>query len=372
MKMRNQAITCHLKSVRQSKGLTQNQLAEWVGVKRQAIYDIESGRYLPNTALALKLARHLGCSVEDLFVESPSRALQPVSVIEKSGQLSSRVAVARIRERLVAYPLEGRNALNDGLRAADGLLEKGRSRVRLLCNEEAVDKTAFIMGCDPAFAILREHVRRATPEARVHCRFASSHRALDTLREGHAHLAGTHLHNTGSDESNTLAARNKLTGLNATLIGFSLFEEGLMVAPGNPFAIRSIADLTKKKVRLVNREPGAALRVLLDDYLERLSIPHDAIAGYKDEVATHYDGAQRVASRLADAALGLRAVATAFGLDFVPIKTVRCDLVVPRDLMEYPPVKVILNTLQTRQLREELASLPGYDASVTGGIISEV
>jgi len=62
----------------------------------------------------------------------------------------------------------------------------------------------------------------------------------------------------------------------------------------------------------------------------------------------------------------------AFGLDFVPVKEVRCDLVVARDLMEHPSVKVILDTLQTRRIREELASLPGYDASVTGEIISEV
>jgi DNA-binding XRE family transcriptional regulator len=59
MKIRNDDLECHLKAMRQSKAMTQSQLAQWVGVKRQAIYDIESGRYLPNTALALKLARCL-------------------------------------------------------------------------------------------------------------------------------------------------------------------------------------------------------------------------------------------------------------------------------------------------------------------------
>ena len=108
-----------------------------------------------------------------------------------------------------------------------------------------------------------------------------------------------------------------------------------MVAKGNPLGIRAVGDLAQSMVRFVNREPGAALRVLLDDYLELLGIPHNAIAGYSDEVSTHYEGAQRVFSRLSDAALGLRVVATAFGLDFVPIKEVRCDLVVARDLMEH-------------------------------------
>jgi molybdate-binding protein/DNA-binding XRE family transcriptional regulator len=372
MKERDNNLICHLKSFRQARGLTQNDLAALVGVKRQAIYDIESGRYLPNTGLALKLARHLGCSVEDIFYEGPSDKIQPVSVIQKSGQESSRVALARIRERLVAYPLEGRNSLHDGLRAADGLLEKDRNSVRLLCPEAAVARTIFILGCDPAFTILREHVNQSTHEAMVHCRFASSHRALEALFEGDTHIAGTHLHNTGDDESNALAARKKLTGLNAILFGFSLFEEGLMVAQGNPFAIRNVADLTNKKLRFVNREPGAALRVLLDDYLNRLDIPHNAITGYSNQVSTHYEGAQMVASHFVDAALGLRVVAKAFGLDFVPIETVRCDIVVPLDLMEHPTIKIILNILQTKRLRQELSSLPGYDASMTGEVITEV
>ena len=372
MKARDKNLTCHLKSVRQSRGFTQSQLAEWVGVKRQAIYDIESGRYLPNTALALKLARILGCSVEDLFVEGPPEGTRPVSILEKPDRGSPRVAMAKIRKRLVAYPLSGMHSLNNGLRAADGLLEGTHGQVRLLCSEETLEKTVFLMGCDPAFTILREHVQHTTPEARIHCRFASSHQALEALCKGHTHLAGTHLHNTGKEESNALAAKSKLADVNAVLIGFSLIEEGLMVSSGNPFSVRNTADLTIDKLRFVNREPGAALRVLLDDYLERAGIPGNAIAGYGDEVSTHYEGAQMVLNRSADAALGLRAVANAFGLDFVPFETVRCDLVVPRDLLENPSVKIILNTLQTRRLREELAAIPGYDASITGKIIADV
>jgi molybdate-binding protein len=79
-----------------------------------------------------------------------------------------------------------------------------------------------------------------------------------------------------------------------------------------------------------------------------------------------------VADHSADAALGLRAVASAFGLGFVPIETARCDLVVPSDLVDHPTIRIILDTLHTRRLREELASLPGYDSSHTGEVIAEV
>ena len=48
-------------------GLTQQELAELAGVTRQSIISIEQGRYRPSVELALKLARALGCSVEELF-----------------------------------------------------------------------------------------------------------------------------------------------------------------------------------------------------------------------------------------------------------------------------------------------------------------
>lgn len=47
--------------------LTQQQLAEAAGVSRQTINAIESGKFVPSTVLALKLARIFGKSVEEIF-----------------------------------------------------------------------------------------------------------------------------------------------------------------------------------------------------------------------------------------------------------------------------------------------------------------
>ena len=48
MTIQDIAITCQVKRYRLAKGWSQEELAEKVKVRRQAIYDIESGRYLPN------------------------------------------------------------------------------------------------------------------------------------------------------------------------------------------------------------------------------------------------------------------------------------------------------------------------------------
>jgi putative molybdopterin biosynthesis protein len=313
----------------------------------------------------------LGCRVEDLFVDRLTEPEQPVQLADNADRGVRRVVVSKLRGRLLAYPLAGEHSFKDGLRPADGLLDPDGGKVRLLCTEEAVEKSVVLMGCDPAFSILSEHIARRVPEARVHCRFASSHRALEALRDGSAHLAGTHLHNTGGREANVELVKRFLGGSGALIIGFSLMEEGLMVAPGNPYSIRSFADLAGEGIRLVNREAGAARRVLLDDHLQRSGIPGSAIRGYDRETASHLEGARMVAHGLADAALGLRVVADACRLDFVPIESVRCDLVVPHDQIDHYVVKVLLDTLQTRLFYEELASIPGYESSRTGNVIAE-
>ena len=56
-----------LRETRERLGLTQEKLAEQVGVSRQTVISIEGGRYVPSLELALKLSKLFGCKVEDLF-----------------------------------------------------------------------------------------------------------------------------------------------------------------------------------------------------------------------------------------------------------------------------------------------------------------
>ena len=56
---------------RAERRLTQQQLAEAVGVSRQTINAIEAGRFVPSTVLALKIARQFAKPVEELFQLEP-------------------------------------------------------------------------------------------------------------------------------------------------------------------------------------------------------------------------------------------------------------------------------------------------------------
>jgi putative transcriptional regulator len=57
----------NLQELRKAAGLTQQELSESAEVSRKSINAIENGIYVPSTVLALKIAKILKCSIEDLF-----------------------------------------------------------------------------------------------------------------------------------------------------------------------------------------------------------------------------------------------------------------------------------------------------------------
>lgn len=56
-----------LKSTRESRGMTQQELAERIGVRRETILHLENNRYNPSLEMALKIVRVFDLKIEDLF-----------------------------------------------------------------------------------------------------------------------------------------------------------------------------------------------------------------------------------------------------------------------------------------------------------------
>ncbi|WP_439557475.1 helix-turn-helix transcriptional regulator [Dyadobacter sp.] len=81
MSAKSQTLVNTLRVERAVKRMTQAELAEQVGVSRQAINAIETGKFMPSALLAIKLARVFEKAVEDLFIiqdEEAAPALQQV------------------------------------------------------------------------------------------------------------------------------------------------------------------------------------------------------------------------------------------------------------------------------------------------------
>lgn len=68
--MSESVLNNRVKTRRVLADLTQEDLAQRVGVTRQTVLAIEKGNYAPSVVLALRLAKTLSCTVEELFDES--------------------------------------------------------------------------------------------------------------------------------------------------------------------------------------------------------------------------------------------------------------------------------------------------------------
>lgn len=61
-------FACRLKLFRQAKGLTQEQLAQMVGVRRETIMRLEKAQYNPSLRLAVDISRAVGAPIEEIFL----------------------------------------------------------------------------------------------------------------------------------------------------------------------------------------------------------------------------------------------------------------------------------------------------------------
>ncbi|MFZ5816645.1 MAG: substrate-binding domain-containing protein [Bacillota bacterium] len=365
----------NLREVRTRLGLSQQELAEQVGITRQAVGAIEAGQSSPSAAIALRMARVLGCQIDDLFwLEDDPPVLDAIPVRSFPPGERSRLALARVGGRWVAHPLAGEQAFRTELLPADG---EGTWRfgdpalhVQLLDDPQNLHHTVAVAGCTPVLSLWARAAERWHPGLRVLWTFANSTAALEALARGEIHAAGSHLYDEETGEHNLPFARRILPGRALVLINLGTWEEGLLVRPGNPLGLRCGADLAQPGVRVINREPGAGARLLLERILRRERIPFGAVCGFDQQAGSHLAVAQAVAAGEADAGVSAASVAAAFGLGFVPLHQARYDIVIPREYLEEPPVRHWLSTLNHRWVRSQLEALGGYDTSLTGEVVA--
>jgi putative molybdopterin biosynthesis protein len=278
-----QQFSNHLKTLRTQKGLSQGELAVRAGITRQAVSSIESNLYLPTTGVALHLAAALACRVEDLFslgtsedtVEGKLIGHLPQSDVESS---PIRVKVSTVGSTTIVRPITGLGEVLSFTVPADGYVVEAHGqtsgatvRVRLSRDRQAIEQAISVAGCDPAIFLAGEHMRQRRDQTSLVGWTMGSMAALQALQRGEVHVAGLHLFDPATGESNLPFLRRLLKGSNYEVITFATWEEGLLVRAGNPKSIRAVSDVVDPSVTLVNREEGAGARLLLDQRLRAIS-----------------------------------------------------------------------------------------------------
>lgn len=376
-----------LKQFRLAQSLSQQALAMRAGVTRQAVCAIEGHQYLPTTAVALHLAQVLGCRVEDLFslhatgnmIEGEwARPLDPRRVMSEP----ERVKVARVGQRFIVRPVSELGEVLNFTVPADGLVlptnyagtsPKRHTRavqVQLLRDRAEIEEEVVVAGCDPAIFLVGEYLRRKKAEMSVVGWTRGSVAALEALKQGDVHIAGLHIVDPQTGESNVPYLKRNFRGKKVQVVTFASWEQGLVVKKGNPKKVRQVADLAQKTVKCINREEGAGARLLFDAQLEHFGISTKQIRGYLDTAYSHLQVARHVSEGRADVGIGVLSAARACGLDFIPLQVERYDLVIPDQLMQaHPSLALFLDTLVSKALRTEIEALGGYDTRETGKIV---
>lgn len=372
-----------LKQTRLRLGLSQQEVARMVGVSRQTISGVESGQTALSVTVALRLAKALGCRVEDLFWLDQDRVtVEAVPADSMAAGELTRVSLARIGGRWVAHPLVGADAFRMELIPADGEALRSPDHdtmpVTLLDEPANLLNTVVVAGCSPALSLWARAAERWHPELRVHLTFANSAVALERLMRGEVHIAGLHLYCPETQTFNVPFVQRALQNQTAVLINLGVWEEGFLVAPGNPKNIGSVQDLVRPEVTLINRELGAGSRELLEQALVETGMTLQDVMGNDSTsesgpiALSHEAVAQAILAQEADVGVSAASVASMFKLDFIPLRKSHYDLVTLKSYLDEAPLQQLLGTLGHRRVISQLEILGGYDTQLTGEVVATV
>jgi len=235
-----------------------------------------------------------------------------------------------------------------------------------------IRKTVVAIGShDLALDLVSNALARRTPGASLASANVGSLGGLLALARGEAHLAGSHLLDELTGEYNISYIKQYLAGRRVVLVHFAGRVQGLIVPPGNPKALSTLADLARPDVLFVNRQRGSGTRVLLDYQLKLLGLQANQIPGYEREEYTHLAVAADVASGAADVGLGILAAARALDLEFLPLFNEQYQLVVPREYYAASIMAPLLEVIRGPEFRAEVDALGGYDVSDMGRVVWE-
>ncbi|RYY92352.1 MAG: LysR family transcriptional regulator [Comamonadaceae bacterium] len=287
---------------------------------------------------------------------------QPLILWEK-GQ---RAQLSPFGEKLLWAERQAQARLAPQIEALHADLE----RVFAVAFDERAQVLPLFASHDDGLSLLRSV---AVQQAALHLdvRFCGSVDAIAALNEGRCLLAGFHSSQQPGFGTHTQRAYQPLLQPGRhKLIGFAERSQGLLVAPGNPLRLASLADVARRRARFACRPAGSGTRLLFEELLARDKLQPSDIQGLAHEEPSHAAVAQAIASGAADCGLGIEAAARSRGLDFVPLLQEHYYLVCLKDALEQPPIATLRRVLQDPVWQQRLSELAGYLPWRSGEVLS--
>jgi len=242
--------------------------------------------------------------------------------------------------------------------------------------ENARERSAHMGGAllacgsnDPILDMLQTTMKKAYPEFLILSANTGSTEGLKALNSGFTDLAWSHLLDPKSGQYNIPFLPTYLPDVKAVVVNLFHRELGLIMAPENPFGIKGFEDLTKKGIRLINRQKGSGTRVLLDHHLKQAKIPSSKIEGYDKEVYTHFEVGLSILSKEANAGVATIAIAKLLGLPFIPIAHESFDMILEQKTFFHKGIQAFIEVLNSREFRQKVEPMGAYDFKDSGKIV---
>jgi excisionase family DNA binding protein len=225
---------------------------------------------------------------------------------------------------------------------------------------------------DPLLDVLASTVRRTHPDWYLFSASIGSTAGLEALERGFTDIAWSHLWDADTDDWNVPFLKRLAPTVKAVVVTLWRRDLGFVILRGNPRGIGGFEELANEGVTFVNRQAGSGTRSLVDHHLTRMGIDPSGIAGYGDEVGTHFEVGLRIKAGAADVGIATRAVADMLDLAFVPLTRERFDMVMRQESYFGRPVQALLETLRTGGFQERVSRLGHYDFTESGSIVHAV
>jgi excisionase family DNA binding protein len=195
-------------------------------------------------------------------------------------------------------------------------------------------------------------------------------RGVERLQRGEVIAAAVHFHSDSADDADAnIAAVGAMPGLHdAVLVGLARREQGLLLPPGNPKHLHSLANVLGSGARMAVRQQGAGAQMLLEVLLTRAGAKQRDLRRLEPPCLTGPDLAAAIRAGKADCGVATRAAAKSAGLDFVPLLWENFDLLMRQRSYFRPAIQALTGFMAERRLKQRAAELGGYDPAPSGQI----
>lgn len=330
---------------RERLSMSQRELAERVGVSRQALHAIESGGSVPSVVLAQRLALQLASTVESLFPLAEEPLTAPLAVPATEGR---RAVFGKIHGAWVAHAL----TRVDPPTASHGVVVGGAARLEGAAADPA--DTVLLAGCSPALGVLVTYLNRQRGPGHFVWLCRANAEAERFLGRGLVHAAAVHRPPS--------ARRDKRPQQQRFLLADSVC--GFVLSPALKSAFHQPSDLAAGGLRVVQRELGSGSRATQERWFEgahSTALPQEA--------RSHAEVACAVALGVADVGVAPESVAREWELAFLPAEPERIELLLGADPDQDLRLRRLVDALTDGQCRADLRA-SGFDTGATGKCLS--